>query len=237
MSMQHMLTQLLNRENGQSGLPGDAEQHSAFANGFYLNYGKRALDILLATAGLVLLSPVLGVLACFIKLTSRGPVFYRQVRIGKDGRPFHILKFRSMVMQTSKGDLTITVSRDPRVTAIGRFLRRYKIDELPQLWNVVRGDMSLVGPRPELLVYVDAYTPEQLKVLSVRPGITDPASLAYRYEEEMLAEQCDPDQFYRTRILPDKLARNRAYLQKITLQNDIRIILKTISSSFLLAKK
>ena len=237
MSMRHMPTQLLNREKGQGRLPGDAEQHSALAKGFYSNYGKRALDILSATAGLVLLSPVLGLVACCIKLTSRGPVFYRQVRVGKDGRPFHILKFRSMVRQTSKRDLRITVAGDPRVTAIGRFLRRYKADELPQLWNVVWGDMSLVGPRPELLVYVAAYTPEQRMVLSVRPGITDPASLAYRHEEEILAEQGDPDQFYRTQILPDKLARNRAYLQKITLQNDIRIILKTISSSFLLAKR
>jgi lipopolysaccharide/colanic/teichoic acid biosynthesis glycosyltransferase len=232
-----MPTQQLNREKRQGGLPGDAEQHSAFDKGFYANYGKRTLDILLATAGLVLLSPVLGVLACFIKLTSRGPVLYRQVRIGKGGRPFPILKLRSMVQQTSKRDLRITVAGDPRVTAIGRFLRRYKADELPQLWNVLRGDMSLVGPRPELLVYVAEYTLEQRIVLSIRPGITDPASLAYRHEEEILANQGDPEQFYRTQILPDKLARNRAYLQKITLQNDIHIILKTISSSFLLSRR
>jgi lipopolysaccharide/colanic/teichoic acid biosynthesis glycosyltransferase len=232
-----MSIQVLDREKGQAELVRDAVQHSAFAKGFYANHGKRALDILLATAGLVLLLPVLGVLACFIKLTSRGPVLYRQARIGKGGCLFQILKLRSMVLQTSKRDLRITVAGDPRVTAIGRFLRRYKADELPQLWNVLRGDMSLVGPRPELLVYVAEYTLEQRIVLSIRPGITDPASLAYRHEEEILADQGDPEQFYRTQILPDKLARNRAYLQEITFQNDIRIILKTISSSFLPAKR
>ncbi len=208
-----------------------------FTNGFYANYGKRALDILAATAGLILLSPVLGLVACCIKLTSRGPAFYRQVRIGKGGRPFQILKFRSMTMQTSNRDLKITVAGDSRVTPVGRFLRRYKVDELPQLWNVIRGDMSLVGPRPEVPVYIEGYTREQRMVLSVRPGITDTASLAYRHEEEILANQADPEQFYRTQILPDKLARNRAYLEKITLQNDIRIIVKTISSSFVFAEK
>ncbi len=208
-----------------------------FTNGFYANYGKRALDILAATAGLILLSPVLGLVACCIKLTSRGPAFYRQVRIGKGGRPFQILKFRSMTMQTSNRDLKITVAGDSRVTPVGRFLRRYKVDELPQLWNVIRGDMSLVGPRPEVPVYIEGYTREQRMVLSVRPGITDTASLAYRHEEEILANQGDPEQFYRTQILPDKLARNRAYLEKITLQNDIRIIVKTISSSFVFAEK
>jgi len=232
-----MSIQVLDRDKGQDELVRDGGQHPAIPEGFYANYGKRALDILLATAGLVLLSPVLGVLACFIKLTSRGPVLYRQIRIGKGGCPFQILKLRSMVQQTSNKGLGITVAGDPRVTSIGRFLRRYKVDELPQLWNVLRGDMSLVGPRPELLVYVAEYTQEQRIVLSIRPGITDPASLAYRHEEEILAEQGDPEQFYRTQILPDKLARNRAYLQKITLQNDVRIILKTISSSFLLAKR
>src|SRR6476660_233068 len=237
MSMRHTPIQILSRETGQGGLLGDAEQHLGLAKGFYANYGKRAFDILSAAAGLILLSPVFAVLACFIKLTSRGPVLFRQFRIGKGGCPFQILKLRSMVQQTSKRDLRITVAGDPRVTAIGRFLRRYKADELPQLWNVLRGDMSLVGPRPELPVYVEGYTQEQRIVLSIRQGITDPASLAYRHEEEILAEQGDPEQFYRTQILPDKLARNGAYLQKITLQNDVRIILKTILFSFLLVKR
>ena len=176
-----MSIQVLDREKGQGALVRDAEQHSAFTKNFYANYGKRALDILSATAGLILLSPVFGLVACCIKLNSRGPVLYRQLRIGKNGRPFQILKFRSMVMQASKADLGITVDGDPRVTAIGKVLRRYKVDELPQLWNVIGGDMSLVGPRPELPLYVAEYTPDQCMVLSARPGITDPASLAYRH--------------------------------------------------------
>ncbi len=231
-----MPIRLLDQERNQGALLRDSGQQAVFAKGFYATYGKRALDILAATAGLIVLSPVFGLVACCIKLTSRGPVLFRQVRIGKDGRPFRILKFRSM-MQSSIGDLKITVAGDSRVTRVGKFLRRYKVDELPQLWNVIRGQMSLVGPRPEVPVYIEEYTREQRTVLSVRPGITDSASLAYRHEEEILANQGDPEQFYRTQILPDKLARNKAYLEKITLRNDIRIILKTISSSFLFTGK
>jgi len=226
----------LDQERDQGAPVRDSEQRPVFANGFYANYGKRYLDILAATTGLILLSPVLAIAACCIKLTSRGPMLYRQIRIGKDGRPFRILKFRSMTRQSSISDLKITVAGDSRVTPVGKLLRRYKIDELPQLWNVIRGQMSLVGPRPEVPVYIEAYTPEQRAVLSARPGITDPASLAYRHEEELLAGHKDPEQFYRTTILPDKLARNRAYLEKITFQNDIRIIVKTISSSILSAE-
>jgi len=231
-----MPIRLLDQERNQGTLLRDSGQQAVFAKGFYATYGKRALDILAATAGLIVLSPVFGLVACCIKLTSRGPVLFRQVRIGKDGRPFRILKFRSM-MQSSIGDLKITVAGDSRVTRVGKFLRRHKVDELPQLWNVIRGQMSLVGPRPEVPVYIEEYTREQRMVLSVRPGITDSASLAYRHEEEILANQGDPEQFYRTQILPDKLARNKAYLEKITLRNDIRIILKTISSSFLFTGK
>jgi lipopolysaccharide/colanic/teichoic acid biosynthesis glycosyltransferase len=232
-----MPIQLLDREKSQGGLGSNSQQHSAFATGFYANYGKRALDLMLATAGLVLLTPVLGLLACCIKLTSRGPALYRQTRIGKDGRPFQILKLRSMVIQSSNLDEMITVAGDRRVTAVGKILRRHKIDELPQLWNVIRGDMSLVGPRPELPIYVSEYGPDQRIVLSARPGITDPASLAYRHEEMILAEQSDPKQFYRTQVLPDKLARNIAYLQKVTFRSDIHIILSTLSSSILLHGK
>jgi lipopolysaccharide/colanic/teichoic acid biosynthesis glycosyltransferase len=199
--------------------------------GFYAKYGKRILDILASTAGLILLSPLLAIIACRVKWTSRGPVCYRQVRVGKDGRPFRIVKFRSMVAHASGNDSAITVAGDLRVTAVGSFLRRYKLDELPQLWNVLRGEMSLVGPRPEVPFYVADYTPEQRAVLSARPGITDPATLVYRHEEQILAAQDDPENFYRTRVLPDKLARNSVYLQDITFTNDFRIILKTISSS------
>jgi lipopolysaccharide/colanic/teichoic acid biosynthesis glycosyltransferase len=228
-----MPIQLLDQEHDRGGLLCDVGENPPLAVGFYAKHCKRTLDALLATACLILLLPVLGFLACCIKLTSRGPLLFRQLRVGKGGRPFQILKFRSMVVQSLPADEMITVAGDPRVTAVGKVLRRYKFDELPQLWNVIRGDMSLVGPRPELPVYVSGYTPDQRIVLYVRPGITDPASLAYRHEEEILAEQSDPEQFYRTRILPDKLTRSRAYLQQITLRNDIRIILRTISSSFL----
>jgi lipopolysaccharide/colanic/teichoic acid biosynthesis glycosyltransferase len=228
-----MPIRLRDQESNQGALLRDSEQHAAFTKGFYATYGKRTLDIFAATAGLVLLLPVFGLVACCIKLTSRGPVLYRQVRIGKDGRPFQILKFRSMTMQSSIRDSKITVAGDSRVTPFGKFLRRHKVDELPQLWNVIQGQMSLVGPRPEVPVYVQEYTREQRLVLSVRPGITDTASLGYCHEEEILANQSNPEQFYRTEILPDKLARNKAYLEKITFQNDIRIIAKTISSCFL----
>jgi lipopolysaccharide/colanic/teichoic acid biosynthesis glycosyltransferase len=232
-----MSTQLIDRENGQGRVLRDEEQPEVFSKGFYAKYGKRPLDVLSATLGLIVLSPVLALVACCIKLTSRGPVLYRQVRFGKGGRQFQILKFRSMVEDASQTGLGITVSGDTRVTAVGKFLRHHKVDELPQLWNVIRGDMSLVGPRPELPCYVAEYTREQRTVLSARPGITDPASLVYRYEEEILANHEDPEQFYRTQILPDKLARNIVYLQGITLGSDLRIIFNTVSSSFLFLDK
>ena len=159
-----MSIQVLDEGKSQGGPVRDSERHAAFSNGFYANYGKRALDILAATAGMILLSPVLALVACCIKLSSRGPVVYRQVRIGQGGNPFKILKFRSMTMQTSNRDLSITIAGDSRVTSVGRFLRRYKVDELPQLWNVIQGNMSLVGPRPEVPVYIAEYTPEQRMV-------------------------------------------------------------------------
>jgi lipopolysaccharide/colanic/teichoic acid biosynthesis glycosyltransferase len=188
--------------------------------------------VFLCAIGLLMLSPVFVIIACCIKLTTLGPVFYRQIRTGREGREFQILKFRSMIVDASKRGPGITVSGDNRVTQVGRFLRRYKLDELPQLWNVLWGDMSLVGPRPELPVYVAGYTPEQHVVLSARPGITDPASLAYRHEEELLSGHQNPEEFYRSQVLPDKLARNLSYIQSMSLKNDLRIILKTLASSF-----
>ena len=233
-----MAAAVIDRENRWSGLAREYERDAASANDFYVRYGKRTLDIFSAAGGLILLAPLLFAVACSIKWTSRGPVFFRQVRIGKGGRPFQILKFRSMkAAEGSQEGLNITVAGDARVTPVGRFLRRHKIDEIPQLWNVLRGEMSLVGPRPELPIYVSEYTPEQREVLSLSPGITDPASLAYRNEEEILAAHENPEAFYRTRILPDKLARNLAYLRKITLRGDLRIISETISSLFVSSEK
>jgi lipopolysaccharide/colanic/teichoic acid biosynthesis glycosyltransferase len=232
-----MSHRLLEHDNCQGGFLRAIRKRVTFSQSFYVRHGKRALDLVSSVLGLIALSPLFALVSCCIKLTTRGPVFYRQVRVGKDGRKFRILKFRSMVVEASENGLGITVSGDRRVTAIGRSLRRYKIDELPQLWNVLHGDMSLVGPRPELPIYVADYTPEQRLVLSARPGITDPASLAYRHEEEILAGHEEPEQFYRTQILPDKLTRNLTYLQTVSLRSDLRVILQTVGSSFLSADR
>jgi lipopolysaccharide/colanic/teichoic acid biosynthesis glycosyltransferase len=196
----------------------------------YKKFGKRLMDVIASASGLAFLLPLFALVAICIKINSRGPVFYRQVRVGKDGLPFMILKFRSMNAESSELPAGITTSVDRRITQVGRILRRYKIDELPQLWNVLLGHMSLVGPRPELPKYVQTYSPEQKKVLCVRPGITDPATLAYRHEEEMLSRSVDSEQMYQTQILPDKLARNLDYILNVSFRNDIRIIFATIST-------
>src|SRR5262245_43668966 len=188
-----------------------------------MSYWKRALDLFATAVGLFAFSPLFLMIAISIKLTSRGTVLFRQTRIGRQGRPFSILKFRSMYAGDTDGS-AITVAGDRRITPLGKVLRRFKLDELPQLWNVFRGDMSLVGPRPEVPAYVAQYTSEQRLVLSVRPGITDPSSLAYRHEETVLEAANDPEHFYRKYILPDKLARSSAYLQNVTFSNDLRII-------------
>jgi lipopolysaccharide/colanic/teichoic acid biosynthesis glycosyltransferase len=201
--------------------------------GLYAKYGKRVLDVVFSVTGLLLLLPFFVLVAACIKFASRGPVFYCQMRVGKDGRQFRVVKFRSMDSFASEMPAGITISGDKRVTSVGRILRRYKIDELPQLWNVLCGEMSLVGPRPELAKYVEAYSPDQRLVLCVRPGITDPASLAYRHEEEILSRCENPEHVYLKQILPDKLARNLAYIQDISLQADLHIIFATIGRSFL----
>jgi len=223
------LPQLLDRANSSpSRVPAGTPRQ-----GFYTKWGKRTLDAVSSTVGLLVLLPLFAVVALCIKTTSRGAVFYRQIRIGRNGRPFRIVKFRSMDDVTSRTPGGITVSGDKRVTKVGRILRRHKVDELPQLWNVLRGEMSLVGPRPELPKYVASYSPNQTSVLLVRPGITDPASLIYRHEEEILLRHENPEQVYRDHILPDKLARNLAYMQNISFRSDLRIILATICRSFL----
>ncbi len=209
-----------------------AGREFAPGQGFYARYFKRALDVSCSVLGMAVLAPVFLIAACCVKVSSRGPIFYRQTRIGKDGRQFQILKFRSMLVGAEKIGLGITVSGDRRITAVGRFLRHHKVDELPQLWNVLCGDMSLVGPRPEVPVYVAAYTLEQRRVLSVRPGITDLATIAYRYEEQILADHDDPERFYRTQVVPDKLVRNLVYLDGVSLGGDLRIIFETVASLF-----
>ena len=211
----------------KAGTPIDVEQTT-----IYQRYGKRLIDASLSFVALLVLGPLLAVVGIIIKWTSRGSILYRQDRVGRGGRIFKIAKFRSMVVGADKNGLGITVSGDARVTRFGAFLRKSKIDEFPQLWNVLKGDMSLVGPRPELPQYVSGYTPEQRLVLQVRPGITDPASIRYRHEEAVLATSQNPDDFYRAVILPDKLAINLQYIRDISMYSDIKCVIQTMTSLF-----
>ncbi len=188
---------------------------------------KRLFDILASGLGLLCLSPLFAILAIWIKADSRGPVFYRQVRVGRGNRDFRIFKFRSMRPDSDKGRLITVGGHDPRVTRSGYYIRKYKLDELPQLINVFIGDMSLVGPRPEVRRYVDMYSPEQMRVLDVRPGITSLASIRYRNENEILAASDDPDRTYIEKVMPDKLAIDLEYVADASLINDIRLIFST----------
>jgi lipopolysaccharide/colanic/teichoic acid biosynthesis glycosyltransferase len=197
---------------------------------FYRRTGKRAFDFVLAAAGLLVLSPLLLGVMLLIKLTSHGPVFYWQERVGQNGKIFRIVKFRSMSQDADQRGLLITSAGDTRITSVGRVLRFLKIDELPQLWNVLKGDMSLVGPRPEVPRYVESYSAAQRNVLAVRPGITDPASIAYRQEEKLLSDQPDPDRYYREVLLPDKLRMNLEYLEHISFGYDLFLVLRTTGS-------
>ena len=189
---------------------------------------KRAMDIVISGGALVVLWPVLLLIALAIKIDDPGPVFYRQVRVGRYGKTFRIFKFRTMVVDADKKGLSITVGRDSRITRMGAFLRKTKLDELAQLINVFVGEMSFVGPRPEVPRYVDLYTPYQSQVLLVRPGITDYASIAYRNENDLLAGCDDPEKMYIEKIMPDKIELNMKYLREISPIADIRLILSTI---------
>jgi lipopolysaccharide/colanic/teichoic acid biosynthesis glycosyltransferase len=188
---------------------------------------KRAFDLVVAVVLVVLTSPVWLVTAIVVKLTTSGPVFHRATRVGKDGRPFTLLKFRTMYVDAP--GLAITSADDPRITAAGRILRQLKIDELPQFVNVLRGDMTLVGPRPEDPRYVERYTPEQRRVLSVRPGITSPASVAYRNEEHLIeAKGGDAEQVYINEVLPAKLALDLDYIDRRSFWRDMRVLVLTV---------
>ena len=193
---------------------------------------KRLFDIVSSGIGLLCLAPVFVVIAIWIKLDSRGPVFYRQTRVGRYGRDFRIFKFRSMRVGSDKGRQITVGERDPRITRSGYFIRRYKIDELPQLINVFLGDMSIVGPRPEVRKYVDLYSEEQRKVFQVRPGITDLASIKYRNENELLSQVDDPDTYYIDVIMPDKLTINLEYIRHQSFMGDIKIIFNTLFKIF-----
>ena len=191
---------------------------------------KRAMDIVISGGALAVLWPVLLLIALAIKIDDPGPVFYRQVRVGKDGREFRIFKFRTMVVDADKKGLQITVGRDNRITRMGRLLRKTKLDELAQLINVFVGEMSFVGPRPEVPKYVNLYTPYQRQVLLVRPGITDYASIAYRNENDMLEGAEDPEKMYIDVIMPDMIELNMKYLHEISPLADIRLIFSTIAA-------
>ena len=193
---------------------------------------KRLFDIVSSGIGLLCLAPVFVVMAIWIKLDSRGPVFYRQTRVGRYGRDFRIFKFRSMRVGSDKGRQITVGEKDPRITRFGYFIRRYKIDELPQLINVFLGDMSIVGPRPEVRKYVDLYSEEQRKVFQVRPGITDLASIKYRNENELLSQVDDPDTYYIDVIMPDKLTINLEYIRHQSFMGDIKIIFNTLFKIF-----
>ena len=190
----------------------------------------RLFDIFFSALGLILLSPLFIVLYVLIKTSSKGGAFYVQERIGKDGKPFGLYKLRTMrTGSDSEGLLTIG-EHDNRITRIGYLLRKTKIDELPQLLNVVKGEMSLVGPRPEVRKYVDLYTEEQRKVLSVRPGITDYASIEYVNENEILSKTDDPDRVYIEEVMPDKIKLNMKYLENYTIREYFKIIFLTFKS-------
>ncbi len=188
---------------------------------------KRIFDILVSGIGLICLSPLLLIVAIWIKLDSPGPIFYRQVRVGRYNKDFHIFKFRSMRIGSDKGSLVTIGGRDPRITRSGYFIRKFKIDELPQLINVLVGDMSLVGPRPEVRHYVHYWTPEQMHVLDVRPGITDPASIKYRNENELLAQAEDPEKYYIEVIMQEKIKLYLEYAEKSSFWYDIKLIFQT----------
>lgn len=188
---------------------------------------KRLFDVVASGLGLIVLSPLFFILAIWIKLDSKGPVFYRQVRVGYKNNDFRIFKFRSMRVGADKGSLVTIGGRDPRVTKSGYWIRKFKLDELPQLINVFIGDMSLVGPRPEVRHYVDYWTPEQMHVLDVRPGITDPASIRFRNENELMEQAEDPEKYYIEVIMQEKIKLYLEYVEKHSFWYDLGLIFKT----------
>lgn len=189
---------------------------------------KRVFDIVASGLGLIVLSPLFLFLAIWIKLDSKGPVFYRQVRVGRYNKDFRIFKFRSMKVGSDNGSLVTLGGNDPRITRSGFFIRKFKLDELPQLINVFNGDMSLVGPRPEVRHYVDYWTPEQMRVLDVRPGITDTASIKFRNEDKLMEQAEDPEKYYIEVIMQEKLKLYLEYVDNHSFWGDIAIIFKTL---------
>lgn len=193
---------------------------------------KRAFDLLLAVPGLIVISPVLLIAACAIFFYDGGPVFFKQVRVGRDGKLFKIWKYRTMIVNAEKSGGQLTVGGDRRVTRVGKLLRKTKLDELPQLFNVIAGEMSMVGPRPEVPRYVEMYTEGQRQVLALNPGITDEASIKYRAESEVLAQSTDPERTYVEELMPEKIELNMQYARHASMATDIMVILRTIGKLF-----
>jgi len=193
---------------------------------------KRAFDLVVALLGLLLLSPLMVIAALLVKLDSIGPIFFKQERMGRGFRPFFIYKFRTMVHDTRGQGRRFTVGNDPRITRVGRFLRKTKIDELPQLINVLKGDMAFVGPRPEVPEFVELFRQDFEEILRVRPGITDLASLKYRHEAELLGQASNPTAEYVTQILPDKIKLAKDYIQNSSFFFDLTVIFKTLLKLF-----
>lgn len=223
-------TLLSSREMGARRVSVRADSGAMIGARFYVRFGKRLVDMFLSFFLIVLLAPFLLVIGLLVRLSSQGPVLFTQLRVGKDGKQFWILKFRSMVRGAESTGACITSGGDLRITALGARLRRWKLDELPQLWNVLKGEMSFVGPRPEIPFYVAQYSDEQRTVLRVRPGITDAASICYRNEELLLEQSANPEREYLEKILPDKLAINLTYLNAISFARDVSLILSTLKS-------
>ncbi|MBT5856606.1 sugar transferase [bacterium] len=194
----------------------------------YRRFFKRSLDVIASGLGLVVLVPVFVGIALAVKLGSKGPVLFRHERVGKDFSKIYVLKFRSMVTDAVTIGPGITSAGDTRITGVGRILRRTKLDELPQLWNVLKGDMSIVGPRPEIQKYVDLFKPDYQIILQIRPGITDNAAIAFRNEEVVLAQYEDKEKAYVDHILPQKINLYKTYINQIGFWGDIKLIFKTV---------
>ena len=189
---------------------------------------KRLFDIVVSFLILLILSPVMLVLAIAIKLDSKGPVFYRQIRVGRYNKDFKIFKFRTMVQDADKKGLAITLNEDPRITRVGRLIRKCRLDEVSQLLNVLGGSMSFVGPRPEVRRYVEAYSPEGMATLLVRPGVTAPSSIVFKDDDKILNSGGDPEQIYVEQILPEKTRLNLEYVARLSFWKDIKIMFQTL---------
>lgn len=194
-----------------------------------LNIIKRMFDLFFSLIGIIITIPILILVSIMVKLTSKGPIIFKQERVGKNKKIFYIYKFRTMTECDDKAsDRQVTVINDQRITRIGRILRKYKIDELPQLYNVLKGDMSFVGPRPEVKKYVKFYEEEYDEILKIKPGITDLASIEYIDENTIISKYSDPEKIYIEEVLPKKLMLNKRYIEEMSIKNDILLILKTI---------